>query len=63
MTARRWRCNESAVRVRRERGASVVEYALLVALIAIVCVSAVYVFGTETNRTFEHISDNVSNVN
>jgi Flp pilus assembly pilin Flp len=32
----------------RDRGASIVEYALLVALIAVVCIGAVTFFGTST---------------
>ena len=35
-----------------ERGASLVEYALLVALIAVVCIVAVQVLGTEASSTF-----------
>ena len=33
-------------RVRDERGASLVEYALLVALIAVVCIAAISLLGT-----------------
>ena len=35
-----------------ERGASLVEYALLVALIAIVCIVAITVLGTSASRRF-----------
>ena len=35
-----------------ERGASLVEYALLVALIAVVCIVAVQVLGQEASSTF-----------
>lgn len=35
-----------------ERGASLVEYALLVALIAIVCVVAIQVLGTQASTSF-----------
>ena len=35
-----------------ERGASLVEYALLVALIAVVCVVAVQVLGQSTSESF-----------
>lgn len=35
-----------------ERGASLVEYALLVALIAIVCVIAIQVLGTQASTSF-----------
>jgi pilus assembly protein Flp/PilA len=37
-----------------ERGASLVEYALLVALIAIVCVIAVTVLGEQTSESFSN---------
>ena len=35
-----------------ERGASLVEYALLVALIAVVCIIAIRVLGQEANSSF-----------
>lgn len=35
-----------------EHGASLVEYALLVSLIAVVCFAAVTFFGTESRETF-----------
>jgi Flp pilus assembly pilin Flp len=41
---------------RGERGASLVEYALLVALIALVCVAAVATFGSKTNSSYQSIS-------
>jgi pilus assembly protein Flp/PilA len=37
---------------RRDRGASLVEYALLVALIALVCIAAVTTFGSKTGSSF-----------
>ena len=37
-----------------ERGASLVEYALLVALIAIVCVVAIQVLGTQASTSFSN---------
>ena len=40
-------------RLRRdERGASLVEYALLLALIAVVCVAAVSLFGGNLNNSY-----------
>ena len=41
-----------ARRPRTDRGASLVEYALLVALIALVCVAAVSFFGQQTSSSF-----------
>ena len=38
---------------RDDRGASLVEYALLVALIAIVCISAVTYFGEATSSSID----------
>ena len=37
---------------RSERGASLVEYALLLAFIAVVCIAAVALFGTSVNDSF-----------
>jgi pilus assembly protein Flp/PilA len=36
-----------------DRGASMVEYALLVALIAVVCIAAIGLLGREANSSFE----------
>lgn len=41
--------------LRREEGASAVEYGLLVALIAIVIIGAVAVVGTQLNDTFDEV--------
>jgi len=43
-----------------ERGASVVEYALLVALIAIACLVAVTFFGSATGDSFSRTASSVS---
>ena len=40
-------------RDRRERGASLVEYALLLALIAVVCIVAVSAFGTSVSDSYD----------
>jgi len=40
---------------RSERGASIVEYALLVALIAVVCIAAVQLFGSSTSSKFSSV--------
>ncbi len=39
-----------------ERGASLVEYALLVALIAVVCIVAVTTLGGQVNNSFDTIT-------
>jgi Flp pilus assembly protein, pilin Flp len=43
-----------------ERGASMVEYAFLVALIATVCIAAVTFLGTELNLEFVKVGDSLS---
>ena len=46
-------------RSRQDRGASLVEYALLAALIAIVCLSAVFFLGNETSKEFKSIGESI----
>jgi len=41
---------------RSERGASLVEYALLVALIAVVCIIAVSLLGTTASKKFSEVT-------
>ena len=43
-------------KVRSERGASLVEYALLVALIAVVCIAAVTTLGKKASSNFGSVS-------
>jgi Flp pilus assembly pilin Flp len=42
-----------------DRGASLVEYALLVMLIAVACISAVTFFGTSTSSTFSNVGSQI----
>lgn len=42
------------------RGASLVEYALLAALIAIVCLTAVFFLGSETSEEFDSIGSSIN---
>lgn len=44
---------------RQERGASLVEYALLLALIAIVCVAAVTALGTNLEGSYDRSTDSM----
>lgn len=54
---------ETMKRLRKnERGASLVEYALLVALIAVVCVAAVTIFGTRTGDSLNSTASKISSV-
>lgn len=43
-------------KVKDERAASLVEYALLVALIAVVCIAAVTTLGQKASAKFESVS-------
>ncbi len=45
--------------VRREEGQDLLEYALLIALIAIVCVGAVTLAGTNVSNTFSTIAGSI----
>ena len=45
----------------RERGASLVEYALLVGLIAVVCIGAVTFFGTEVTDSLSTSGGSIAN--
>ena len=44
-----------------ERGASLVEYALLVALIAVVCIAAVTLLGNNASSKFNSVAGSISN--
>ncbi len=54
---RMWTAFQS--RLMREDGASLVEYALLVALIAVVAIVAITVVGTSVSETFSEIADDL----
>ena len=43
-----------------DRGASLVEYALLVALIAVVCIVAVRFLGTEASTKFSEVGNEIN---
>jgi pilus assembly protein Flp/PilA len=44
-----------------ERGASLVEYALLVALIAVVCIAAISLLGTAASDKFSTVAGSINN--
>lgn len=46
--------------IKSERGASLVEYALLVALIAVVCIAAVTLLGRNASSKFSDVASAVS---
>ena len=43
-----------------ESGASLVEYGLLVSLIAVVCIAAVTLLGTNVRDVFQYIADRIT---
>ena len=43
-----------------ERGASLVEYALLVALIAVVCIAAITLLGNNASSKFDSVANSVN---
>jgi pilus assembly protein Flp/PilA len=49
----------ATAQARQERGASLVEYALLVALIAVVCVGAISALGGSAASKFSNISSTI----
>lgn len=49
-----------ALAQRDSRGASLVEYGLLVALIAIVCLTAVFFLGSETSESFSSTAKSIT---
>ena len=46
-------------RIADERGASLVEYALLVALIAVVCIGAISILGGNANDKFSEVGSKI----
>lgn len=47
-------------RIRNERGAALVEYALLLALIAVVCIVALQVLGTQAADKFSKVGASIA---
>ena len=46
---------------RSERGAALVEYALLVALIAVVCIAAISLLGNSAKSKFSDVGGSIAN--
>jgi pilus assembly protein Flp/PilA len=46
--------------IKNERGAALVEYALLLALIAVVCIVAIGAIGTKANTKFQTIGSSLN---
>ncbi len=45
---------------RTERGAALVEYALLLALIAVVCIAALTILGTQAKNKFSTVGNSIA---
>jgi pilus assembly protein Flp/PilA len=50
-----------AIAGRSERGAALVEYALLVALIAVVCIAAIGLLGENADSKFSEVATEIGN--
>ena len=48
--------------LKREDGPTAVEYAVMLALIIVVCITAITALGTNANKTFNSVSNNLANV-
>jgi pilus assembly protein Flp/PilA len=46
--------------VKREDGPTAVEYAVMLALIIVVCITAITAIGTNANKTFQNVADNLT---
>jgi pilus assembly protein Flp/PilA len=46
--------------VKNDEAATMVEYALMLALIAVVCIAAVVIIGTQANTVFTNIGTNLT---
>ena len=52
--------SESLVRfVKDESGPTAVEYAVMLALIVVVCITAITTLGTNANNTFSYVGDKI----
>ena len=45
--------------LKREDGPTAVEYAVMLALIIVVCITAITAIGTNANKTFNNVADNL----
>lgn len=61
MTLRLWAATAQSAARKEERGASLVEYALLLALIAVVCVAAISVLGESTTEPYSQLGSQLAN--
>ena len=57
---RLWAATNSRIPDNRERGANLVEYVLLIGLIALVCIAAVTLLGESTAPSYSELSSGIS---
>ena len=55
--------NQAKRFIRDEEGATMVEYGLMLALIAVICIAAVTIIGTQLNITFGNVGTAVTTAN
>ena len=55
--------HQVAEQAQDERGASMLEYVLLAALIAVVCIAAITFLGTEASQTFSNVASSINTTN
>jgi pilus assembly protein Flp/PilA len=55
-----WFIHRVASFLRNEDGPTAVEYAVMLALIIVVCIGAITTLGKNTNRTFDSVGDAIS---
>ena len=48
--------------LKREDGPTAVEYAVMLALIIVVCITAITALGTNANKTFTNVGNTMANV-
>jgi pilus assembly protein Flp/PilA len=63
MTASQTMFRRANTFLRREDAATAVEYAVMLALILMVCFSAVALFGSKTSESFSNSSNSLQSVN
>lgn len=52
--------NKDVVVEKREKGATMVEYALMAALVAVVCIAAVTLLGNQASTQFSRIASSIN---
>jgi len=53
-------CQSVANFLKREDGPTAVEYAVMLALIIVVCITAITAIGTNANKTFNNVASNLN---